>query len=423
MKLLQSSLAAALTVAIAIGAAFALSLGVNDPAAGVMLLATAAAVPGPEELKRALDEHSNALKAFMTKIGNDVQSMKDRMLDLEQKGAHRVGGGGGVTSAAMLDALEKCEDLKRMASRALKGNARIVMPGGSFETKTAVLGPVAAGAAALQYPDSSSGIQGPAQRRLTVRGLLPMVPTVAGATQYTRMTAFTNAAAAQGAGSSPAEREGQAKPESAMTFELKTAPIVTIAHWIPASDQVLNDMAMLKEFIFNWMTYGVALEEEDQLLNGSGSGGEIEGLLAIATAFDRHATADSRADTIRKAITQLLLSDHVCNGIVVNPRDDESLDLEKDNDGRYLAVKIDGRAWRVPVVATNSISAGQWLAGDFNSAVVRDRLQATVEISNSHSDYFTRNLVAIRAESRIGFEIHRPAGFVKGSFITPGQPG
>ena len=37
----------------------------------------------------------------------------------------------------------------------------------------------------------------------------------------------------------------------------------------------------------------------------------------------------------------------------------------------------------------------------------------SVEATNSHSNYFQLNLVAIRAEERLGLAVYRPAGFTE----------
>lgn len=361
-------------------------------------------------------EQLRAIEAAMTGASNRLQEriagFEASLLDFQQQRVRAPHGN--VPSAALRKSLQDSDQLQAMASGALRGAARIVLPGGVLNT--AITGPVAPGSGPLQDPDRSSGIVGPAMRRQTVRALLPSLPTDAGSTQYTRMSAFVNNAQAQGHGSSPEEREGQVKGESGMTFELESAPVITIAHWIPASNQVLNDMAALEQHIRTWLTYGLSLREEDELLNGVGGNVHIEGLVTAATVFNRGATADTKADTLRKAITQLLLADHPCSGIVINPADEEALDLLKDSTGQYLRVKVGGRTWDVPTIPTNSMTAGTWLAGDFSAALLRPRQGVTIEISNSHEDFFVRNLVAIRAELREALEIHRPLGFVRGSY-------
>jgi len=386
------------------------------------------------ELETMLAQASGELKSFIERQAkaNDeltgaVRELKTRTLEVEQKLVRNPRGGDGDFgdggAGAIVKAIAESEQFKMLQSGALK-ECRIPLPAGALQTKT-ILGPVTSGAAALQDPDRSSGIVGPAQRRMTIRGLLPSLPTDAGATQYTRLLAFTNAAAPQGGTTSPDQAtEGETKAESNMTFELVTSPIVTLAHWVAASTQVLSDMPALERFINVWLTYGLALVEESNLLNGNGLQGTMQGLLSQASAFTGGATNQTKLDSLRKACTQLQLAAHVPTGIVLHPSDWEAIELQKDTTGQYLAVVLNMNgtptAWRLPVVPTPSIASGTFLVGDFQSALVRDRQQATIEISNSHSDFFARNLIAIRAELREGIEVHRPAGFVTGSLNYAG---
>lgn len=360
--------------------------------------------------------NSPELKALDDAIQGAFGRLSGRMQELEQRlVAGRAPHFGGSGDDSITKALETSEQLKAMQRGELRGGCRIVLPADAISTKT-ITGPTTPGAGALQDPDRATGIVGAAMRRLTVRALLPSLPTTAGATQYTRQSVFTSGAQIQGEDSSPFEKEGAIKGETGMTFELVTSDVVTVATWIPASVQVLNDLPALEQHIRTWLTFALGLEEEDEILNGSGASGHLEGLVTAATAFNRGATGDTRADVLRKAVTQLQLADHVATGFLLNPSDAEGLDLLKDTTGQYLKVMIGDRAWNVPVISTNSIASGSWLAGDFMSAQVRDRQGVTIEISNSHEDFFTRNLLAIRAELREGLEIHRPLGFVTGDF-------
>jgi HK97 family phage major capsid protein len=61
------------------------------------------------------------------------------------------------------------------------------------------------------------------------------------------------------------------------------------------------------------------------------------------------------------------------------------------------------------------MARGQFLAGAFKlGAAIWDRDSATVEISREHDDFFTKNLVAILVEERIGLTVFRSDAFVYG---------
>jgi len=51
--------------------------------------------------------------------------------------------------------------------------------------------------------------------------------------------------------------------------------------------------------------------------------------------------------------------------------------------------------------------------GDFSKAVIWDREETTVTMTDSHEDYFVRNMVAVLAEERLAFAVTRPTAFVK----------
>ena len=70
--------------------------------------------------------------------------------------------------------------------------------------------------------------------------------------------------------------------------------------------------------------------------------------------------------------------------------------------------------WNVPVTITTATGSGTALVGAFSQgAQLWRRGGLTVEATNAHSDYFIRNLVAIRAEQREALAVYRPAAFTK----------
>ena len=71
----------------------------------------------------------------------------------------------------------------------------------------------------------------------------------------------------------------------------------------------------------------------------------------------------------------------------------------------------------MPVIVTNSINSGEALVGAFNlGAMLWDREEASVRISESHSDYFTKNMLAILGEERVALTVFRPEAFVSITF-------
>jgi HK97 family phage major capsid protein len=132
--------------------------------------------------------------------------------------------------------------------------------------------------------------------------------------------------------------EGTLKPQSELTFDDVTQAVVTIAHWVKASKQILADAPQLQSFIDGRLRYGLAYKEEQQLLHGTGTGGQIEGLVTAATAYAAPIALSGATmiDKIRLALLQAALAEFPSDGVVVNPIDWARVELTKDGEGRYI---------------------------------------------------------------------------------------
>lgn len=263
------------------------------------------------------------------------------------------------------------------------------------------------------------GIQAEPNRRLRVRDLLPVGRTASNLIEYTKEDVFTNNAGPQN-DVSPGGTEGAKKNKSNITFTLATTAVVTLAHYIKASKQVLADAPQLQSYIDGRLMYGLMLEEEDELLNGDGTAGQLNGLWNQATTYNRSAdTNETIIDKLRKAITQVQLSEYEASGIVLHPLDWEAIELQKDSQLRYIWAnpKVQGgpSLWGLPVVPTQSMPAGRFLVGAFDiGAQIWDREQASVQVGFENDD-FTRNLVTILAEERLALTVYRALAFVRGT--------
>ena len=258
----------------------------------------------------------------------------------------------------------------------------------------------------------------PGMQRLTIRDLLSWGRTTSNSLEYVRETGFTNNADVV------SENPSTDKPESSIAFELDSAPVATIAHWINASKQVLADAAMLASYIDGRLRYGLKLKEEAQLLNGSGVGLNITGLITAATAYSNPGVtvqAETAIDRLRLALLQVTLAEYEADGIVLSPIDWAAIELTKTTDNQYLFTTPTGMAvpglWGRPVVSSQSMTAGDFLVGAFAMAAQGwDREDANVTVSTENKDNFVRNMVTILCEERVGLTIFRPEALVTGDF-------
>lgn len=268
------------------------------------------------------------------------------------------------------------------------------------------------------------------RRQLTIRDLISIRQTESDTVEYVRQTtqptsaapvaeATSAAAPTTGASSGAAltlAAGGGYKPEGSFAFEKVTATVKTIAEWVPATKRSLADVAQLRGLIDDELRADLAEEEEDQILNGSGSGENLTGILQTS-GIQTQAFSSDIITSLRKGKTLARTVGRVrANGVVLNPADAEKLDLSKGADqfygpGPFAAGGI-STVWGMPIVESEAIAAGTALVGDFSKAVLWDREQASISITDSHADFFIRNLVAVLAEERVAFGVTRPKAFV-----------
>lgn len=259
-----------------------------------------------------------------------------------------------------------------------------------------------------------------ARRRLAVRDLITPGRTSANAITYPTLKTFTNNAA------SVTETAGTAKAQSEIKFDIVTSAVTTIAHWIPATKQILDDVPMLQSIINEILLYGLKYVEDNQLLNGGGTGTDLNGIYTQATAYSAPITPSAagdltKIDVLRLAMLQASLAELPATGIVMHPSDWADIELTKTTDGAYLFANpqnsVNARLWGLPVVETQAMTIDKFLVGAFRGgAQVFDREDANIEISTEHDDYFTRNLVAIRCEERLALAVYNALAFTKGDF-------
>ena len=275
-------------------------------------------------------------------------------------------------------------------------------------------------AGTTSYPDNQPGVVPGQFKPLTIRDILPAGATNAIMVVGTREASYTSAAAETA--------QGGAKPESAVTFEQFNVPIETIATWLKVSNQLLADAPSVVSYIDTRLRYALDERVDLQLLKGNGTSPNIGGLLKSGnfTAYTPVVGANL-FDSINRAKYQLWALGYAPDAVIVNPADWAAAETLREGagSGMYLygapGTVAGASPFGVPVVMSNNMTAGQFAIGQFRrAAMVWDRQAMAVEMGYVNDD-FTKNLVTMRAEVRLGLEVSTPAAILSGAITGVAQ--
>lgn len=352
-------------------------------------------------MEKIINQISDELQGFIAKSNSRIDKMQSQLDAIELKGGNPafVGGGAADPAAAVAKAI-----MEHKAAFESHGRVRFEVPS-LIERKTFA-------STGLVNPQTwqTIGTDG-GFRYGNVRALFRVVPADSGSIFQVREVSTS------GWNASP-QTESSAKNESEATLTGETLSVQTIAHWVSASKQALEDVQGLEAFIRGRLLWGLDAEVDEQLTSGNGVGTNLKGLATVAQAFDTTLLNASAGWDLYfvagAAAAQIRRNGFNPTFMLVHPNDAFRMGFTRDDEGRYM-VPPQGVP---PVVQSVAVAEGTFIAGDASQALIRARQTATIDLSESHSDYFTKNMVAIRAEERLAFQVTSYSAFVYGSFVT-----
>jgi len=267
------------------------------------------------------------------------------------------------------------------------------------------------------FPQQNAGVIPGDFAPTTIRAALRTVPVSSLLVNSLREDTWNNSAAGV--------LQGGAKPESDLTFEQYNVTVETIAHWIKVSNQLLADAPAIVAYIDARARDGLAQEIDRQLLLGNGTTPNLSGLTDSGNYTAYSAVSDDLVvDAINRAKYQLWATGNMPDTVILNPADWGAMERSREGAGTGMYLYgIPGTAagnnpFGVRVVLSNYMAPGNFLIGALaQSAVVYARQGATVEMGYVNDD-FTRNLVTIRVEERLGLGVERPSGILYGAFTA-----
>jgi HK97 family phage major capsid protein len=248
-----------------------------------------------------------------------------------------------------------------------------------------------------------------ATRPIQVADLIPQTTTSQAAVKYMEETTFTNAAAETA--------EGSPYPESALAFTEKLSPVQKIPTFIPVTDEQLEDVPRVRGIIENRLAFMIRQRLDLQILAGNGTAPNLRGILNVVGIQTQAKGTDPVPDAIYKAIVKVnTVGQAAANAVLLHPNDWQDIRLLRTADGIYLwgspSEAGPERIWGLRVAQAQAATENTGVVGDFaNFSELAVRSGIDVQVSNSHSDFFIRGQLAIRADIRAALVWYRPTAF------------
>lgn len=190
--------------------------------------------------------------------------------------------------------------------------------------------------------------------------------------------------------------------------------------------QTLENAAFMAGFVNTRMQLKLEKVKEDKLLNGTGTNepaGFYHRTAPIGTAGLTVTGTQTNAQNIMDSIYLATVQGWENGGypsdlVVMRPGTWSTIVLAKDGQDRYygggpFAQALGETIWGLPVCLSNFVTLHHVLVGPFGTGCsVLTRGGQQVRTSDSHSDYFKLNKVAILLEEQIGLSVYSPLAFV-----------
>ena len=342
---------------------------------------------------------------------------------LDGKGLDPVPGPGGLVVAKSLgERYVGSEEYKALiATPGFRQNAVPIGAGGAKqladtrETKTLITGSSDTSAGAFVVADRQGDMVDLPRRPLTMADLVTVGDTNSDLVEYVEQTGRTNNAAETAEAGATGDGSGAA-PESAAAFAVKNTPVQDITHYIPATRNAISDAGQMQTIINAEVVDGVRERLDTQLASGNGTAPNLRGVYNTAGILTRALGVDSRSDAVHKAITDIRLQFFEPEIIGLHPNDAQDIFLEKDANGAYIfgppSAPVRASIWGLRPVINPVFTSGTPLVGSFRRGAtlwVRDGV--SVAVSDSHSDFFTRRMIAVLGVMRAAFAVTRPKCF------------
>lgn len=223
--------------------------------------------------------------------------------------------------------------------------------------------------------------------------------------------------------------EAATAPEASISYEEDSAPVRKIAVMIPVTEEILADEAMVRGYLNNRLPQFINMREDSQLLNGDGTGQNLQGILSLDgvdssityNGGDAATVGVDALEAVFKGMVKVQEQFLTPDAAVLSLNVWQQVRLAKDSMGQYLVGPVTDsaalRLWGLRLVSNQNMpaeGAGSTpiVVGAFGQASqIWRRQSVTLSVSDSHADNFPKGILVIKATSRLAVTHLRPAGY------------
>ena len=255
------------------------------------------------------------------------------------------------------------------------------------------------------------------QRPIAVIDNIPMLPTSMDTIAYMEETTFTNNAAETA--ESTATTASDLIGEAALALTERTRPVEWLPVFIPVTMQQMEDVEGIEAYVNSRLIYMLRARLDLQVLVGDGSTPNLLGTESVTSINAQAKGADTEEDAIFKAMTSVRDTGFAEPSVVfIRPAKFQNIRLRKTADGQYIwghpSMPGPFTIWGVRMVQTTAVTSTKAILGDYaNFSALYTKRGITLSVSDSHAFYFTRGMLAIRADMRVAMVHFRPEAFAE----------
>jgi HK97 family phage major capsid protein len=361
-----------------------------------------------------------ALREFVQEKNAKIESLQDKVTGLKDLAA-------AVDHAAAEDAVYEDGDGTRPSPKSRQTLGKAFAESAAFKDFHGGTGPVShldldirntlfeKGAGWAPESTRTGYVDLSPEPRLSVLDFVPQIPTSQSSVKFMRETTFDDSNVAEKA-------EGAQYGEAALALTEISLPIEKVPAFLPVTDEQLEDVEQAEEYVNSRLVYMIRKRTNNQILAGDGVTPNLEGTENVTGIQTQALGADPIPDAIYKLMVKIMDDADNSGGdadpdvVFIRPTKWQSVRLLRTADGIYIwgnpSEAGPQRIWGVPVVLTNGVTATKAVVGDYRThSYLAIKRGVDVQVSNSHSDFFIKGKLAVRADVRVAMVHLRPAAF------------